>query len=85
VKPSFGLVVSVLLALVSTLFRGHSLNRCSMLVEFATSKWYVLIVNSLRPVFIMVFQGYGTREGLQDVEIDTNVSVRGVPSLFGRF
>jgi hypothetical protein len=55
-----------------------------MLMEFYASKWYVLIVNSFKPILIMVFQGCGTREGLRDVEIDTDVSVRGVPSLLSR-
>jgi hypothetical protein len=31
----------------------------------------------------LIFQGYGTWEGLGDVEIDTDASIRGIPSMLG--
>jgi len=55
----------------------------SVLVAFSASKWYVLIVYSLRPVLIMIFQGYGPWEGFGDIDLDTDASIGGVPSLLG--
>jgi hypothetical protein len=57
----------------------------AMLMEFSVSKGNVLVVDGLGPFLIMVFQGNGSREGLGYIEIDTDVSIGCVPSLFGGF
>lgn len=56
-----------------------------MLMAFATSTWDVLIVYSLNPICVFVAEVEGSREGLRNVHVYTNPSIRSVSTMLCRF
>jgi hypothetical protein len=52
-----------------------------MLMALPASERDVLVVDGLRPVFIVVFQCDGSRKWFSNVHVHTDACVRGIASL----